>query len=590
MGIFLSKPSRSATTGEKMFFNRADYYFTNSNDVIGYFEPNIGELHPDYLLLSPKYGIFIVEIKDYSAKHLRTISKSGKWEKLNGDGSFLINNPFDQIHQYWRAVKDRVNHCKFPNGMKIPIIRLVVFSQISKKTQQAKEIIKNSPLKIHVAFKEVLSRNTSFKEFFTNLLPLDFTLSNDDFKLLRANIIPYSRLPTYKQADMLQYFSSEDQIKLLDREQERIARELREGHRLIFGVAGSGKTVLLIARARIMAKLYPDWKILILCYNRLLRDSLVQLLNPQDYDADITINTFHSWAKDYIMSGNNNFTKKYDDAYKKAKNDNRITEFFQDIVPNLLLDMINVSSKNNVYYDAILIDEAQDFDQNWFRPVIQVLNPDTNSLLITCDGLQGIYARKRFTWASVGIQARGRVKRFEKSYRVPIEIGVAAREALPENLINLIDQYDEFISTKEYAGVHGIIEIIISKSRDEEYKSLVEKISHLLKVPQEILLLFRRNMQKIGYEHPFFDQLKASNIEWKDLKDYHHLSTGLYVGTLHGTKGLESDTIIIPEVDTYKSNIDRQLLYVGMTRSRKKLVLSANKSTELIKLFKSHPN
>jgi len=321
----------------------------------------------------------------------------------------------------------------------------------------------------------------------------------------------------------------------------------------------------------------------------LLRDSLIQLLNPQDYEADITINTFHSWAKNYIMSGNNNFTKKYSIAFKEAEKNNKKTEFFQDSVPNLLLDMLNASINNKVYYDAILIDEAQDFDQNWFLPVIQVLNPETNSLLIACDGLQGIYARKRFTWASVGIQARGRVKRFEKSYRVPIEIGVAAREALPENLINLIDQYDEFISTKEYAGVHGILEIIISKSRDEEYKALIEKITHLLKVPQEILLLFRRNMQKIGYQHPFFDKLKAHNIEWRDLKEYNHLATGLYVGTLHGTKGLESDTIIIPEVDTYKSDKDRQLLYVGMTRSRKKLVLSANQSTELIKLFESKP-
>ena len=590
MGIFLSKPSRSATTGEKMFFNRVDYYFTNSNDVIGYFEPYIGDFHPDYLLLSPKYGVIIVEIKDYSAKHLSIISKSGQWEKLNGDGMFQINNPFDQMHTYWRAVMDRISHCAFPKELKIPIIRLVVFSQISKKSQQAKEIIRCCPSKVQIAFKEVLSRNTSFKEFFTNLLPLDLNLSNDEFTLLRGNLIPFSRLPTYKQADLLKYFSTEDQIKLLDREQERIARELGEGHRLIFGVAGSGKTVLLIARARIIAKLYPDWKILILCYNRLLRDSLIQLLNPQDYDADITINTFHSWAKNYITSGNNNFTKNYDDAYKNAKKNNDMDEFFQSSVPNLLLDMINASSKNNAHYDAILIDEAQDFDQNWFLPVIQVLNPETNSLLITCDGLQGIYARKRFTWASVGIQARGRVKRFEKSYRVPIEIGMAAREALPENIIKLIDQYDEFISTKEYAGVHGIIEIIISKTREEEYKTLIEKIANLLKVPQEIFLLFRRNMQKIGYEHPFFDQLKAFNIEWKDLKEYNYSSAGLYVGTLHGTKGLESDTIIIPEVDSYKSNRDRQLLYVGMTRSRKKLVLSANKSTELIKLFEPDPS
>ena len=58
------------------------------------------------------------------------------------------------------------------------------------------------------------------------------------------------------------------------------------------------------------------------------------------------------------------------------------------------------------------------------------------------------------------------------------------------------------------------------------------------------------------------------------------------IGTLHGTKGLEADTIIIPEVNTYISDQDRQLLYVGMTRTKKKLILSANESTTLVKTLK----
>ena len=95
-------------------------------------------------------------------------------------------------------------------------------------------------------------------------------------------------------------------------------------------------------------------------------------------------------------------------------------------------------------------------------------------------------------------------------------------------------------------------------------------------------------MKKINYKHPFFDYLKSHNIKWKDLQDYNYESPGLVIGTLYGTKGLESDTIIIPELDTYNSNQDRQLLYVGITRSRKKLVLSANKSTKLMKLLEPH--
>ena len=257
-------------------------------------------------------------------------------------------------------------------------------------------------------------------------------------------------------------------------------------------------------------------------------------------------------------------------------------------VPKILNQMIKSQGEDQLLYDAILIDEAQDFEQVWFESIMQVLNPDTNSLLITCDGLQGIYARKRFTWSSVGIQARGRVKRFDKSYRIPIEIGIIAQKVLPLNITNLIGQFDEFMSTKQFIGNHGTVEIFVSDTREHEYVKLVEKIARSLKSPQEILVLFKLNMKKINYKHPFFDSLKSHNIEWKDLQDYNYKSPGLVIGTLYGTKGLESDTIIIPELDTYNSNQDRQLLYVGMTRSRKKLVLSANKSTKLMKLLEPH--
>jgi superfamily I DNA/RNA helicase len=248
--------------------------------------------------------------------------------------------------------------------------------------------------------------------------------------------------------------------------------------------------------------------------------------------------------------------------------------------------MVKDLGEDKITYDAILIDEAQDFEESWFESVMQVLNPGTESLLITCDGLQGIYARKRFTWSSVGIQARGRVKRFQKSYRTPIEIGYIAQETLPQTIKELIGKFDEFLATEEFIGTHGIFEFILSKNRYEEYRKLGDKILHLLKTPQEILVLFKYNMAKRNYEHPFFDHLRRLRIKWKDLMEYDYRTPGLLIGTLHGTKGLEADTIIIPEVNTYISDQDRQLLYVGMTRTKKKLILSANEATAFVKTIK----
>jgi len=123
MADFLSKPPLTVTDGERSFYSRIKYVFIGENHVIGYFEPDIGGLHPDFLLLSPKYGIIIVEIKDYSEKYLKTINKSGKWERLKGDKLLLIDNPFDQLYQYWRVIKDRVDYCHFSDDIKIPIIR-----------------------------------------------------------------------------------------------------------------------------------------------------------------------------------------------------------------------------------------------------------------------------------------------------------------------------------------------------------------------------------------------------------------------------------------------------------------------------------
>jgi superfamily I DNA/RNA helicase len=311
-------------------------------------------------------------------------------------------------------------------------------------------------------------------------------------------------------------------------------------------------------------------------------------LNPQDYDADITISTFHSWVRHYILTAENKFSQLYKEAEQKAEREDLKDDFFHEFVPNLFLQMLKDLGEKKVLYDAILIDEAQDFEENWFKGIVEALNPATNSLLITCDGLQGIYARKRFYWSDVGIQARGRVKKFAKTYRTPIEIGLLAQKALPTNLRHLLDKYDEFISTKEYVGNHGTVEIILSDSRGDEYEKLAQKIDRLLKNPQEILVLSRYNLAKFKDEHPLFKVLSKMGIEWKFLQDHNFESPGLLVSTIHGSKGLECDTIIIPEVNTYHTNKRRQLLYVAITRARKKLILSAHKSTLLLKSFESN--
>ena len=228
----LNKPPPTAMQGERAFYNRIEYFFEENNNVFSYFEPDIGGLRPDFILLSPKFGVIIVEIKDYSPDNLINIHKSGKWEKLGDGKQVLITNPFDQIYQYWRAIKNLVNHSHFPDEVKIPILNIIGFNQISSESERADAIRELTPSRILVCFKETLGRNKNFEEFLNDILPIDFNLKTEYFQVLRANIIPTCRLPSLKQVNLNDCFTVEDKITLLDLEQEKLATKLGEGHRL----------------------------------------------------------------------------------------------------------------------------------------------------------------------------------------------------------------------------------------------------------------------------------------------------------------------------------------------------------------------
>ena len=81
-GKFPCIPPSTATEGDSKFYYRVEQVFVNENHLIGYFGPYIGDLHSDFVLTSPKYGVKITEIKNYSAKYLKTIPKLGKQESF----------------------------------------------------------------------------------------------------------------------------------------------------------------------------------------------------------------------------------------------------------------------------------------------------------------------------------------------------------------------------------------------------------------------------------------------------------------------------------------------------------------------------
>jgi superfamily I DNA and RNA helicase len=92
----------------------------------------------------------------------------------------------------------------------------------------------------------------------------------------------------------------------MDLQQEQLARSLGEGHRVIHGVAGSGKTLILAYRYQHLAKAMQT--VLMLCFNVALASRLrksIGLASPTLMEEKglahlVTVRHFHGWCTEVL--------------------------------------------------------------------------------------------------------------------------------------------------------------------------------------------------------------------------------------------------------------------------------------------------
>lgn len=190
-------------------------------------------------------------------------------------------------------------------------------------------------------------------------------------------------------------------FRVLDLRQELAVRDPGSGPRLLFGAAGSGKTIVLLARARLLAQ-GTGRRVLLVCFNASLGSYVERSLHGAGHL--ITVRQFDKLAHDYGV------IRRTYPAESQSELGRRLLARFRVVAPELR-------------YDAVLIDEAQDFDPTWFQCARCLLHdPDHGDLLIAGDGNQGVYGKRRTSWSSLGIPAQGRTTCLGKNYRNAREI------------------------------------------------------------------------------------------------------------------------------------------------------------------------
>ena len=147
---------------------------------------------------------------------------------------------------------------------------------------------------------------------------------------------------------------------------KKAAFEIPEGPQRIRGLAGSGKTVVLALKAAYLHAQHPDWNIAVTFYTRSLFQQIKNMITNFSYefigyapDWD-KIHVIHSWGTDNEIGIYSEYAHKCNltalnyNGTKARYGRNRAFD-------GVCIEVLNQSLVQILpYYDAILIDEAQD--------------------------------------------------------------------------------------------------------------------------------------------------------------------------------------------------------------------------------------
>jgi hypothetical protein len=388
--------------------------------------------HPDFIVVHPANGLLVLEVKDWRLESIVSADKT-KVELLTSRGIVRESNPLEQARKYtFEVVRtlERDGQLLFPAGHHfmgrsiLPFGFGAVFTNITRK-QFDQTNLKEVFAEHLCVFKDEMTEGADPEEFRSRLWRMVYPrlgepLSMPQFDRLRALLFPEIRIRQIALPldEPIVPAPSDRTLAVMDMHQEQIARSLGEGHRIIRGVAGSGKTLILAFRAEHLARAATK-PVLILCYANGIAGRLEDAMQNRGVEDRVQVLTFHAWC--YRMLRTYGIPAPSEREYPDYAK--RLAASVSEVVR--AVDQGHIPTEQ---YDAVLIDEAHDFEPQWLALAAKMVNPRTKALMVVYDDIQAIYkGRERPVWKQLGIEATGRTTVLKVNYRNTAQIVAFAR-------------------------------------------------------------------------------------------------------------------------------------------------------------------
>lgn len=568
------------TAGEELVLNLFSQHLPSDWEI--YIQPHLNGLRPDFVLLNPKGGIAVFEVKDWNLNAMRYFTKKDRWghealwaEKDGKEFCRQSENPVTKVNLYKREIFDlycpriqaRSGWAAISAGVIFPFAQAEQAKRLLSpflKSQENDPYAKYQP----ISGIEAISAGNLEAVFPEAGRSGSRLMSEDLAKDLRGWLVEPNFAATQRSP------------LVLDRNQRSLAETRTEtGYRRIKGPAGSGKSLVLAARA---ARLANEGKsVLVATFNitlwHYLRDLIVRDLDAPEGIRNIRFTHFHLWCKHACYDVG--WEGRYDALWKSG-----VAGRQEDIL-NVGLPLLAeeaVTHPGAVRYDAILIDEGQDYRPLWWNVLRKACEPQPDGeMLLVADATQDIYGTAT-TWTDDVMTGAGfpggRWAQLGISYRLPPDALRLARsfaEAfLPEDSVDL--PLPEQTSLDFYPCHLRWVQCVPEKAEkvcSDEIQALMQQTGKNGLANADITLLTSDMTSGAGV----VSRLTEHGIRAVDTfgDDHRRRKMGFYMGdarikatTLHSFKGWESRVLVVYVTQAAHAQ-SLALVYAGLTRLKR---------------------
>ena len=623
-----------------------------------------GGKRPDFVVVARYLGVAVIEVKDWkeivqaTQRHFTVRRTDGVVE--------AYPNPANTARDYAIELADKFKEHEGllgmydgRSGLLFPWQEVVVLTNVSqevidqleehsivpsrtligRETLESAEALEDALVKLPWRFRLKSPLGQAVLDMVRSVIEPDIIIRNPQGQTVGVETLQQERL--IRELPVPDP-SGDEQVDddLLPDEARQIIRDLSV--RLVRGVAGSGKTLVLVRRAQFLQQHFPHYRVLALTFNVDLAADLQRRMSSES----IMVTTFHKlcarilgddwrspieiggwlkayaddlinqsgmtidfvaeeikWRKETQLFSNDDYLETprmgrgtrlgrkqrevinqvYDlyADFQTARNMNGRRFYDWEDVPHLAFEALSIYGHPlRQAFDVVLLDEAQDFAPSWIK-VVKLLTKSSGSIMVCDDPTQSLF--KYYSWKEKGFSVVGRTSVLRVPFRCTREIMRAA---------------------------FGLVEADPVLSASEDLTKPRLNIGELRSGPLPRLVACsdwdaEQRFVRVSVEQKLAEGVLAGQIAvlchdsrharaFADLK-----ARGVYIASFEKMKGLEFTAVFLPHLNTsfatsgehydeFFVSKRRRRIYVGMTRARSDLVLSYHgRLTEELQPLKS---